>query len=464
MNPEKTIIEFADSLCFSDLPEAVVTAVKRMTMNTLAAMLAGSANDTIVCLNRMVHSWNSRAESTVFLHPDKVLAIDAVLVNAAMARAMDFDDFHVQTGMHASASLIPVALAISELSGAIDGEAFITAVALGAEILCRMRAVPDQCIGVSGWSGEIFGAFGSSLTAGKLLNLGSEKMGNALGLAYAQASGNSQSIYDGSEATFLQQGFSAKAGTLSALMAASGLSGAENFLTGRAGLYPVYYRGMAYDIDRLTRSLGEQYEFLNIATKSYPSCGFTMAPIENIIGLMKDNRLSSDDIERITVFVNAKMHATVCAPAVRKFKPQVPADALFSMPYVIATGVLNGDVMLEDFTPEAIDAPHRLQFMNRIFIVKDEKIEKEAIETNMALGTHSICIDCKDGRKCERKMQYSSGFPQHPLSLEQCARKAKKVASAAVQPIPENRIDDMKKVIENLETLNTLAPLTDLMS
>lgn len=464
MSPEKSIITFADSLCFSDLPAEVITAVKRMTMNTLAAMLAGSANDNVVRLNRLVHSWGGRPESTVFMHKGKVPSVDAIFVNAAMARAMDFDDFHVQTGMHASASLIPVALAVSEAKGAIDGKSFITAVALGAEILCRMRAVPDQCIGVSGWTGEIYGAFGGSLTAGKLLGFNSEKMGRALGLAYAQASGNSQPIYDGSESTCLQQGFTARAGALSALLAEAGFSGAREFLTGRAGLYPVYYRGMDYNVDRLAQGLGDRYEFLNIATKPYPSCGFTMAPIENVIGLMEAHQLSPDDIERVIVSVNKKMHATVCAPEDRKFRPQEPADALFSMPYVIATGVLKGDVVLEDFAPEAIDEQRRSQLMERIQIIEDQDIEKEALETNMVLGTHSIRIDCKDGRKIRRKMNYSRGFPQNPMTIDQCAMKAKKVISSSVRPIPETRIDEMKKAIENLEIDNTLESLICLMS
>jgi 2-methylcitrate dehydratase PrpD len=463
MKPEQSIIEFADSLRFNDLSKEVVSAVKRMTMNTLAAMVAGSGSKGVLRLTRMVDVWAGRPESAIFLHQSKVPAVEAVFVNAAMARAMDFDDFHIQTGIHASATLIPVALAVSETIGTIDGKTFITAIALGAEIICRMRTVPDHCIGISGWTGEIFGAFGSALAAGKMFDLDAYSLSHALGLSYAQACGNSQAIYDGTDATFLQQGIMARGGLLAVLMARAGLTGANNFLTGLAGFYPVYYRGMDYDIDRLTQGLGDSYVFLNIATKMYPSCGFTMAPIENVIGLMKDNRLCPEGIETIDVLVNKKMHATVCTPVARKYHPQVPADALFSMPYVIATGVLTGDVVLADFTPDAIDETDRLEWMEKIHIVEDEAIERKAVEANMALGTHGICIRCKDGRVFEREMSHSAGFPQNPLTLDQCALKAKKVAGAAIRPISENTIDTMQQIIENLECLDTLKPLTDLM-
>ena len=464
MNPEKTIISFADHLRFEDLPGDVVDAVKRMTMNILAAMMTGSSAPAIVSLNRMVHAWGGKGQSTVFLDPVKVPATEAAFVNAAMARAMDFDDFHMQTGMHASATLIPVALAVSEAMGPVSGESLITAVALGAEISCRMRMVPDQCIGVSGWTGEIFGGFGSALTTAKLLGLSDSHLAQALGLAYGQACGNSQAIYDGSHATFLQQGIAARAGLLSILMAEAGLTGPSEFLSGRAGLYPVYYRGLPYDLDRLCNGLGERYDFVNIATKQYPSCGFTMAPIENVIGLINTHGLCADEIEGVDISVNKKMHATVCAPAQRKYHPQVPADALFSMPYVIATAVLTGDVRLEDFTPEAIGAKQRLRFMKRINIIEDEAIEKKALETNMPLGTHRIDIHCKDGRCFNRSLQFSAGFPQAPLTLDQCALKAKKNLAAAVRPLSEEKIDRLKRTVENLEALDTLSALTGLMS
>ncbi len=64
-----------------------------------------------------------------------------------------------------------MALAAAELKGDTNGEELITAMVMGAEILCRMRLVPDRCIGVSGWTGEIYGGFGGAITAGMILGL-----------------------------------------------------------------------------------------------------------------------------------------------------------------------------------------------------------------------------------------------------------------------------------------------------
>lgn len=219
MSIEEEIVGFFDKLDYDRLPEEVVAAVKRMTLNTMAAMIAGSSADSIVRLSKLVRGCKGAEQSVIFLHRAKVSAPEAAFVNGAMARAMDFDDFHMQTGMHASATAIPTALALCEALSSVDGKSYIAAVTAGCELMCRMRTVPDQCIGVSGWTGEIYGAFGAALTASKLLCLDSKHISNALGLALAQSAGTSQPIYDGSEATCLQQGFAVRAGLTAALMA-----------------------------------------------------------------------------------------------------------------------------------------------------------------------------------------------------------------------------------------------------
>ena len=459
MSPERAIIEFVSELKCQNLPENVVNAVKRMTLNTIAAMIAGSSANTIGKLSQLVRGWKGSEESTIFLHSVKVPMVEAAFVNSAMARVMDFDDFHMATGMHASATAIPVALAVADACPVVSGASYIAAVAASCEVMCRMRSVPDQCIGTSGWTGEIYGSFGAALAAGKLLSFNTDTFSSALGLAYAQSAGNSQAIFDGSEATAFQQGFCARSGLLSALMARSGLAGAHNFLTGKAGLYPVYYRGMTYSTDRILNALGRHYLLLGIATKPYPACGFTMAPIENAINLMKDYCLTVDKIEQVNIKVNKKMFATVCSPIESKYQPQTPADALFSMPYAVATAMLNGDVRLEDFNYTVLNLSSRIDLMRKIQISVDEKIEADATEKNLPLGTHSMEILCKDGRRYARKLNSATGFPDKPMSLENCATKAEKVLAFAARPVTPEKICSLKDKVINLELLDDVGVL-----
>lgn len=463
MTITEKLINYVMSMGYDRVPVEATDGMKRLVMNSFAAMLAGTSASGVMELTHLIRKWGGAPESTVFLNSLKVPAHEAVLVNATMIRALDFDDFHMQTGMHSGAIVLPVALAATELAGNTDGKALIAAMILGAEIMCRMRLVPDRCIGVSGWTGEIYGAFGGAITAGKILGLSREEMINALGLAYGQAAGNAQTIFEGTLATRMQQGFAARAGLLSAVMARAGLTGPKGFLEGKAGLYSVYYRGLGYDINRLSVGLEEKYEFLNLATKPYPCCGFIIAPIENVLDIMRQNEIADKDIEIVTVHVNQQMYNTVCSPPENKCRPQTPADAMFSLPYALSTAIITGNVLLEDFFVEAIREPDRLEFINRIETKVDEDIDRESKDLNLPLALHEIDLHTKDGRCFSQKIYQAKGFPEKPMTMEDFSEKTKKCAPLAIKPFSEDKIEMLRDMIENLEKQGKVQQLTELL-
>jgi len=463
MNTTESLIDYVTSVRYEDLPSDVVLTAKRVIMNTFGAILGGSGAQGAKEIAGLVKRWGGKQEGTVFLYSSKVPAHEAVLVNATMARALDFDEFSLQTGMHTGATVVPIALAAAELSGKGTGKELITAVVVGAEVMCRMRLVPDFCIGVSGWTGEIYGAFGGAITAGRVMGLTRDEMRHALGLAYSQAAGNAQTIYDGALATRLQQGFSARAGLFSTILATNGVTGAQDFLEGRAGFYPVYYRGMDYDLSRLLDGIGEKYEFLNIATKPYPCCGFLMAPIENVIDIMRVNNLHEQDISKVMARVNQRMYNTVCAPPETRYRPKTVADAMFSLPYVVGTALFRGDVLLEDFSAEAIEEPARLKIADKVEVAVDESIEEESKELNLSLSLHELELETKSGQRFSQKMYHARGFPQKPMTMEDFAEKAKKCARYAVKPFPDSRVEELKDLVTDLEKQRDTASITELL-
>lgn len=458
MSVTEQLIRFLVLLRYEDLPSEVVEATKRLILNTIAAALAGSGAPGVEETARLVKECGGKPEASVFLRDAKVPAQEAVMVNATMGRALDFDEFNIQTGVHAGATVVTTALAASELALAergknVSGRELIAAIVAGAELISRMRMVPDRCIGVSGWTGEVFGAFGAAATMGKLLGFTEEQMRNSLGLALSQAAGIAQTIYDGALATRLQQGLSARAGVLAARLAYRGITGAWDFLEGKAGFYPVYYRGLSYDMRRLLDGLGTDYRFLTMAIKPYPCCGFIMAPIENLMGIMRKHDLREDEVTEVIVYVNEEMYNTVCAPHDAKYRPRNEADAMFSLPYVLGTVIMKGDVWLDDFTPEAIRDGRRLAATKKIVVVQDRAIDEESKKLNLTLSLHSMEVRTRDGRTISGKVYHAKGFPQNPMTLEECAVKLRRCAPYAVKNFPEGKVDSLERMIGRLEDL-----------
>jgi 2-methylcitrate dehydratase PrpD len=282
-------------------------------------------------------------------------------------------------------------------------------------------------------------------------------------LAYSQAAGNFQAFVDGTLAFPLQQGFSSRVGVLSARLAESGLTGAKNFFEGRCGFYPVYYRGIDYDMQRLLEGFGERYEVLNLASKPYPSTGFTNGPIQNVLEIMRENHLSSEDIDTVVMRVGQRMFNNTCRPKEVKYRPKTVTDAIFSLPYVVGTALYKEDVFLEDFSPEAIREAGRLAEVDKVQVVSDPDIEEEVKRLNLPLSLHLAEIKAKKGRSFSQKMLYPKGFPQNPMTLDESAEKTKRCAGFAAKEFSGEKVNRLVELIADLERLEDVRLITEIL-
>ena len=463
MSLEEELIDKALSADYDDLPSEVVMAGKKSVVDLIGVAIAGSSTPVVKKLFEVVSQWQGKPESHVFFCNTALPAHDAVFINAAMARALDFNQYHFYTGTQPPPTMVPVALATAELCGKVSGKDFINAVTIGSEVMCRMRIVPDYCSGLSGWVGDVCGIFGGAITAGKLMGFNAEQMFNALGLAYSQAAGNVQGVRDlgGGTTLSLQQGFSARAAMLSAILGGNGLGTSKRFLDAKAGFYEVYYRGIPYDLKRLLDGFGQRYEVMNLAVKPYPSCGYTLCPIENVLDIVQKNSLTSREIDKIVLRVGQAAYNNVCQPREIKYRPKTVGDAMFSIPYTIGSAIFRSEVFLEDFSAEAIEDIGRLKEVDKVETILDPDVESEAAKLSLRLSLNVAEVYTRDGKNYRQKMQYARGFPQKPMTFEECAEKARRCAKFA--GFSAKKMDRLVTLISRLEQLEDVKVIVELL-
>lgn len=463
MSIEEELVDKAISINYDDLPAEVVMACKKSVVDLIGVAIAGSTTPVAKKLFELVSQWQGKPESSIFLHNMAIPAHDAVFVNAAMARALDFNQYHFSTGTQPPPTMVPVALATAELGGKVNGRNFISAVTIGSEVMCRMRMVPDYCSGLSGWVGDVCGIFGGAITAGKLMGFNSEQMLNALGLAYSQSAGNVQGVRDvGGGATLsLQQGLSARAAMLSATLGKNGLGTSKRFLDSQGGFYEVYYRGIHHDLNRLMDGFGQRYEVMNLAVKPYPSCGYTLCPIDNVLDIVQKNNLTSREIEKIVLRVGQAAYNNVCLPRETKCRPETGGDAMFSIPYTIGSAIFSGEVFLEDFSAEAIKDVNRLKEVDKVECLLDPDIEAEASKLSLRLSLNIAEVSTRDGNNFSQKMHHVKGSPEKPMTFEECAEKAQRCAQFA--GFSAEKMDMLVEHINRLEQLEDVSVILELL-
>ena len=124
---------------YEDLPGDVVDVTKKTILDILGTIFGGSgAGAGIKEIVEVVKDGGGREESSVLGYGIKTNAWMAAFANGAMAHALDYDNVHDDAFTHPSTSTVPAALAVAERVGKVNGKDFITAIALGDDLHCRL--------------------------------------------------------------------------------------------------------------------------------------------------------------------------------------------------------------------------------------------------------------------------------------------------------------------------------------
>jgi 2-methylcitrate dehydratase PrpD len=439
---------FAAGICYDDLPEAVIDQVKILILDTFGNAIAGHRADGVDIVYDRVREWGGRSQSTVWMRGARVPAPHAALVNGVMSHALEFDDLHDEAHVHCLAPVLPAALATAELVGGINGREFLTAVAVGVEVMCRLGlAVPRE----KGWHyTPTYGVFGVAAAAARLLRLDPTAIENALGVAYSSSAGTKQCVIEGRLVKRVHPGLAAQAGLTAALFARSGLTGPREVFDGRFGYFAVY-EGERADRDQVLNSLGEEYLLRGIRLKPYPCCGFNHAAIDAALAIA--GRVAVEDIEQVVVALSQTAHRIVGAPFVARDNPG--ADAQFSVAYTVAAALIRGTVFLDDFEDAAIRDPAVVRLAQLVKVEEDPFVPVRAAAP--------ATVTTRDGRIVRERAAYTRGGPEHPLTAEERATKLRRcLAFGGLEPA-EGRADRLGRLVASLEDLPDVAELLPLL-
>ena len=460
---------------YEDLPPEVVEGTKKQVLDLFGVALAGSGAPGVRELMEIVTDWGGKGESSIILCKQKVPAPMAAQVNATMGHALDFDDVHDPAVMHPGVVAIPSCMAVAERRGNVSGKEFITAVALGVDMICRLALAawpgydpssPDKTNKAfqservkAGWHlTTLMGHLAGTGAVGKLLGLDQERLMNAFGIAYHQCSGNLQGKTDGVQTKRLGPGFAVRSGISSVLMAEKGMTGAKNCLEGKMGFYPLYFQG-GYHAETLTAGLGKQFEVTNVSIKPYPCCRGIHNYIDAALALTMEHNIQPEEVKEIKLFSDEGGYDTLCMPLEVKARPRTQVDAQFSIPWGVATAVATRRPRIEHFTEEAIKRADILAVCSKITLELDRSLDRAD-----SIPPAKIEIRMKNGSAYIKQVDHPLGSPEVPMSFDDCVKKFWDCSSYMVQKLPEKQLEQLVQTIRRLEEVRDVGEIMKYLS
>jgi len=452
-NSAHSLATFARGLTPARIPVAVRDSVALRVLDTLGCALAAADASWAEAVLAPARAWGEGGRSTVAGCARRVAAPMAALANGTLAHGLDFDDTHAPSITHASAVVLPAALALGEERG-LAGREIVAAAVAGYETITRLGMAAPGRFHARGWHATpVCGAFAAALTAGRCLDLAEDALASAVGIAASCASGLLEFLEDGSSVKRLHPGWAAHAGVLAAALAGGGMTGPGTALEGRFGFYRAAL-GESPDLAPLLATLGARWETLAIGFKPYPCCHYNHAYVDAARRLRETHGLDPAAIASIECRVPAGEVPIVCEPAATKAAPRTDYDAKFSLPFSVAAALIDGHVGVGTFTAARLADSALLGLAARV----SYSVDPQAPFPRTFPG--HVIVRLHDGRTFEAHEASNRGGPDAPLPVAAIVEKFRDNASRALS---EGQIRALEKSALGLEGLDDVGALMSLV-
>jgi 2-methylcitrate dehydratase PrpD len=458
VEPTRRLVSHVLSAKLQDIPGVALERAKLSILDTIATAIGGSGDPITRAVRGFGEASGGVPESRVHVFGERRPAPLAALVNATMARVLDFDETYelAPNGCHASAYLVPPALSLAERDPGISGAEFLTAVTVAMDVHVRLaRSVRSNAVDTGRDNGVA--VFGATALASRLLRLDEEHALDAFGIAYAQAAGEFQMYEETAHTVALQQGLRARAGIDSALLARFGLRGPHEVFLGKYGFFRAFEP--EHDLGLLLDGLGEEYANAEMSFKPYPCCKCIHPSIGATLALRELERFTAEDVAAIHVGTNRLAEGLVVQPREEKWRPTNPVTARFSLPYGVAVAAARGRVGIRDYAPAALEDPVVRRLMEVITVDVDPDIQAtHAFHQN---APAVVTVRLRGAGERRARVEYPFGHPRNPARLADGEAKLRQCAEVSARPFPPAQLAAICESVRGVEDLPDLRPLLD---
>ena len=451
-NLAKWVVDF-DLL---QVPDHVIEDTKFRILDITGVMIA-ARTDPMVHQVRNALLRHSVGSVTTIGSPEKVSVFEAALFNGVLSSMLEFDDSHVETGIHSSGVIISALLPQSQLIKC-NGQQLIGAMLIGAEIMARLAMVAPGYMHKNGFHPtSVFGIFGASYALGHLLDLTREQIVNAIGLSASLSSGLMASWQDGTSAKSMHVGFASSSAHKAVALSKVGITGPNNVFEGRFGFFPsfVQSRDTALNYSVLDMEKNKTWEVLNIASKAYP-CGYVIQPcVECALIIAQAEDFEIEQIDSIVCHIAPHAIALVCEPVNEKVAPLSSWHARVSLQFSVAEALFYKKLDKFAYAQNVLINPSVLALANKVQYVSDPSASDRTILKGQ------VDIKLKNNRFFSHTVENMRGTVKNPSTREDFIHKFK---SNTKDIYSTEKTEQMIDLILNIENMKDISLLSDLLS
>ena len=358
-----TFSRFAATLEFAALPAKVQEHTRWILADTVAAIAAGSAEPELRALATRQGSGSGIA--TLIGLGRTGSADAAALLNGTAGTFLEMDEGNRFSRGHPAIHVIPAALALCEQQGA-DATVFLSALVTGYEVGSRLGAA--SALRSSMHPHGTWGTVAAAATCARVAGLDARAMREAINIGSSMTTATSkQTMLEGGLVRNVYAGLANRNGLLALQLAQSGFTGEHDgpgSLLGRI----VSER---FDTSELLRDLGRDWHLMHNYFKLHSCCRYNHGTLDAIDAIATHGALPA--VERIR---HIQVDTYNLAAELHDKAPRNTLAAKFSLPFAVATRLVNGHSRLASFTWAAVRDPRVLALAQKVDVREDPSMTR----------------------------------------------------------------------------------------
>ncbi len=399
MEPLQALSQFSAHFEFGNAVPEVQDQARYVLLDTVGAIIAGSAEPEMAALSERLASGVGPASVIGTTH--RAATDRAALLNGTAGTFMEMDEGNRFSRGHPGIHVIPAVLAYAEAE-ALSGSDVMSAMIVGYEVGSRVGYATN--LRGSMHPHGTWGTVGAAAAIARLARFDETRMRETINVASSLTLATSKrTMLEGGLVRNVYAGISNQMGLLALTLVESGFSGECD------GLRSVFGSVVSdsFEATRLNEGLGSIWHIQRNYFKRHSCCRYNHGALDALDRLIAARGpITADAVARVEV--TSYLYAA-------ELNDQSPRNTLagkFSVPFAIATRLVNGSSGVASFTWDAIRNPAIQALAKRVTVHEDPAMTNRLPEFRPA----RVEVVLKDGGCLVEEIETNRGDDADPYS------------------------------------------------
>jgi 2-methylcitrate dehydratase PrpD len=399
---------FISQTGFGDIPAETVSRAKLIIADCVGAIVGGSAEPEILAFTSSIKSsGTSRILGSLNLTDPQT----ASLVNGTAGTVLEMDEGHQFARGHPGMHIFPALLAATESTPkSVSGKDFLTAFIVGYDIAARIGLATS--LNANMHPHGTWGVVGAAAALGALNRLNEVQLAELLNIASSLTLATSRkTMLEGGTVRNAYTGVANQMSHTAHQLLMAGFTGEQD------GIGSVFggVVSSGFDVEASLESIGTRFEVDRNYFKLHACCRYNHAALDALwILIDKHPELQyPKQIDRIHV------ESYFLAAELDDQKPRNTLAARFSIPFAIATTLINRSSKVHSFTGNALTDPATLALAAKTSISENSFMSAQLPDLRPA----EVSITMKNGHNFKAGVKTNRGDWQDPYNNAQLKEK-----------------------------------------